>query len=61
MSVVLKFSFTVTLQLNFYFFVRMNKFTVIGMSQHGYITGKSPKTNLITYANEITVNLSGCP
>lgn len=44
----------------------MNKFTVIGMSQHGYIAGKSCQTNLITYTNEITIgldniNLSGCP
>lgn len=44
----------------------MNKFTVIGVSQHGYTAGKSCQTNLITYANEITIrldsiNLSGCP
>lgn len=47
-------------------FFRENKFTVIGVSQHGCIAGKSRQTNLITYANGITIsldsiNLSGCP
>lgn len=45
---------------------REMKFTVTGVSQHGYIAGKSCQTNLITYANEITIglhsiNLSACP
>lgn len=38
----------------------------MGVSQHGYIAGKSCQTNLIAYANEITIsldsiNLSGFP
>lgn len=62
--VLMKSSFTVSLQLCFFFL--KNKFTVIGVSQHEYIADKSCQTNLITYANEITIsldsiNLSGCP
>lgn len=47
-------------------FFKKNKCTVMGVSQHGCIAGKSCQTNLIAYANEITIsldsiNLSGFP